>query len=398
MGEFLYEGLREGKRVKGRVEASDRREALTKLRSEGILPLEVEELRKGRAFWRREFYLGGPSEEDLSFVLLQLALLLESGIPLSKALELLATQSEDERISVALLEVKSGVERGEELSHAFRRCGIFPEFLPEMLAAAQTGENLERVFEIAGKHLETVAEVRSKVLNAITYPSIVVGFSLFALFVAVKFVVPRIARVLEGFGRELPLITKAVVLFSDLLTYALYLLPLFVLLFLYRDRVFGRERLDRFFLRLPIVGRIGFYFNLSRFAFTLYMTLSSAVPITTAYGIAVRSLTNSYMRRVLEELSPEVERGKELSRIFKRSGIFPQLFTSLVETGESSGELERMLNLNAQIYRREALRLINLWVRMVEPVSLLFIGAVVGIMVLSVLLPLSEITSLKGKP
>jgi len=398
MMEFLYEGLREGKRVKGRVEASDRREALTKLRSEGILPLEVEELRKGRAFWRREFYLGGPSEEDLSFVLLQLALLLESGIPLSKALELLATQSEDERISVALLEVKSGVERGEELSHAFRRCGVFPEFLPEMLAAAQTGENLERVFEIAGKHLETVAEVRSKVLSAITYPSIVVGFSLFALFVAVKFVVPRIARVLEGFGRELPLITKAVVLFSDLLTYALYLLPLFVLLFLYREKVFGRERLDRFFLRLPVVGRIGFYFNLSRFAFTLYMTLSSAVPITTAYGIAVRSLTNSYMRRVLEELSPEVERGKELSRIFKRSGIFPQLFTSLVETGESSGELERMLNLNAQIYRREALRLINLWVRMVEPVSLLFIGAVVGIMVLSVLLPLSEITSLKGKP
>ena len=393
MAEFLYEGLKEGKKVRGRVEASSRREVLSRLRSEGVIPLQVEELKEKKPLWKREFHLRGPSEEELSFVLLQLALLLESGVPLSRALELLASQSEDERISSALLDIKSGIERGESISSAFRRSGIFPDFLPEMLSAAETGENLERIFEIAGRHMETVAEMKSRILSAVTYPSIVIGFSLLALFVAVKFVVPRIAKVLEGFGRELPLVTKAVVLLSDLLTYLLYLSPLLVLLFIYRERLLGRERVDRLLMGLPVVGRIGYYFNLSRFAYTLYMTLSSAVPITTAYSIAVSSISNSYVRKILEELSPEVERGRELSWILRKSGLFPPLFISLVETGESSGELERMLDLCAQIYRREAIRLINFWIRMVEPLSILLIGLIVGIIVVSVLLPLSEITS-----
>ena len=397
MAEFLYEGLKEGRRVKGKVEASSRKEVLSRLKGEGVVPLHVEEVKDERPFWKKEFHLRGPSEEDLSFVLLQLALLLESGIPLSRALELLATQSEDERISSALLEIKSGIERGESLSSAFRKSGIFPDFLPEMLSAAETGENLERIFEIAGKHLETVAEMKSKILNAVTYPSIVIGFSIFALFVAIKFVVPRIARVLEGFGKELPLVTKGIVLFSEVLTYLLYLSPILVLIFLYRERIFGRERIDRFLLKLPVVGRIGYYFNISRFAYTLYMTLASAVPITTAYSIAVRSISNSYMRKILEELSQEVERGRELSWTLRRSGLFPQLFISLVETGESSGELERMLDLGAQIYRKEAVRLINFWIRMVEPLSILVIGAIVGIIVVSVLLPLSEVTSGIGR-
>ncbi len=397
MAEFLYEGLKEGRRVKGKVEASSRKEVLSRLKGEGVVPLHVEEVKDERPFWRREFHLRGPSEEDLSFVLLQLALLLESGIPLSRALELLATQSEDERVSSALLEIKSGIERGENLSSAFRKSGIFPDFLPEMLSAAETGENLERIFEIAGKHLETVAEMKSKILNAVTYPSIVIGFSVFALFVAIKFVVPRIARVLEGFGKELPFVTKAIVLFSEVLTYLLYLSPILVLIFLYRERIFGRERIDRFLLKLPVVGRIGYYFDISRFAYTLYMTLASAVPITTAYSIAVRSISNSYMRKILEELSQEVERGRDLSWTLKRSGLFPQLFISLVETGESSGELERMLDLGAQIYRKEAVRLINFWIRMVEPLSILVIGAIVGIIVVSVLLPLSEVTSGIGR-
>ncbi len=397
MAEFLYEGLKEGRRVKGKVEASSRKEVLSRLKGEGVVPLHVEEVKDERPFWKKEFHLRGPSEEDLSFVLLQLALLLESGIPLSRALELLATQSEDERISSALLEIKSGIERGESLSSAFRKSGIFPDFLPEMLSAAETGENLERIFEIAGKHLETVAEMKSKILNAVTYPSIVIGFSIFALFVAIKFVVPRIARVLEGFGKELPLVTKGIVLFSEVLTYLLYLSPILVLIFLYRERIFGRERIDRFLLKLPVVGRIGYYFNISRFAYTLYMTLASAVPITTAYSIAVRSISNSYMRKILEELSQEVERGRELSWTLRRSGLFPQLFISLLETGESSGELERMLDLGAQIYRKEAVRLINFWIRMVEPLSILVIGAIVGIIVVSVLLPLSEVTSGIGR-
>ncbi len=393
MAGFIYEGLKNGRKVRGEVEAQSRKDALLRLRSEGIRPLSIELVSKRKPFWKRELYIRKPSEEELSFILIQLSVLLESGIPLARSLELVSSQTEDSRISSALLQIKEDVERGESLAKAFRRSGIFPDFLSEMLTAAQTGENLERIFEIAGKHLETVADMKSRIVSAITYPSVVIAFSLFALFVAIKFVVPKIASVLTGFGRELPLITKAVILLSELLTYALYLSPLLILAFLYRERLFGRERLDRFLLKVPVLGKVSFYFNLSRFAYTLYMTLLSAVPITSAFRIAVGSISNTYIKERLGGLAEEIERGRSLSWVLKKSELFPPLFLNLVETGESGGELERMLSLVADLYRREALRVINLWVRLVEPLSILIIGAIVGLIVISVLLPLTEISS-----
>lgn len=397
MAQFIYEGIKQGKRVKGKVEALTRKEAISRIKGEGVLPLSVEHLSEKKPIWKREFHLRGPSEEELSFVLLQLSTLLEAGIPLAKTLELVSSQTEDERVAGALAEIKSAVERGESLSSAFKKSGIFPEFLSEMLTAAETGENLERIFAIAGKHLETVADMKSKIVGAITYPSVVIGFSIFALFVAIKFVVPKIARVLESFGGELPLVTKVVIVFSDVLTYTFYLTPLIVVVFLYREKLFGRERIDRFLLGIPVVGRISFYFNISRFAYTLYMTLLSAVPITSAFRIATGSISNLYIRNKLVSLSEEIERGRSLSWVIKNTNLFPPLFVNLVETGENSGELERMLQLASDIYKKEALRLINLWVRMIEPVSILIIGAIVGVIVVSVLLPLTEITSSIGK-
>lgn len=397
MREFAYEGLKQGRKVKGTTKAQNRRSAVEKLKNEGITPLSVEPVSDKKPFWKREFTVRKPSEEEIAFVLIQISTLLESGITLSKTLELLGTQAEDQRIGSALLEIKADIDRGESISNAFRKSGIFPEFLPEMLTAAETGENLERIFEIAGKHLETVADMKGRIVSAVTYPSVVIGFSVVALFVAIKFVVPRIARILEGFGKELPVVTKLVILFSDILTYMLYLSPLLVLVFIYRERFVSRERIHEFILKIPVVGKIGFYFNLSRFAYTLSMTLMSAVPITTAYAIAVRSVSNAYMRKKLEGLMEDIERGKSLSSLIKDTGIFPPLFINLLETGESSGELEKMLNLLSEVYKKEAIRTINTWIRLVEPFSILIIGVIVGIMVVSVLLPLTEITSGIGR-
>ncbi len=397
MKTFLYEGVKEGRKIRGKVEANSKSDALIKLKGDGIVPLSLEPLSESRPFWKREFHLKRPSEEDLAFVLIQLSILLESGVSLAKALELVSSQTEDVRIGSALLDIKSAVERGESLSSAFKRSGIFPEFLAEMLSAAETGENLEKIFHIAGQHLETVADMKSKIAGAIAYPSVVITFSIFALFVAVKFVVPRITKVLEGFGRELPLITKAILLFSDLLTYLFYLSPLILILLLYREKLIKKERLDLFLLKIPVVGKVILFFNLSRFAYTLHMTLLSAVPITTAFSISLGSVSNSYIRSRLEEFASHIEKGQSLSWAFRKSGVFPPLFVSLVETGENSGELERMLKLASELYNREAIKAINKWVRLIEPLSILIIGTIVGIIVVSVLLPLTEITSGIGR-
>ena len=394
MRTFEFEGLREGKKVKGTVEAQDRAEAISRIRTEGIVPLSVKERRRFRfdaKIFRRV------SEEDLALTLLQIQVLLEAGVPLTEALDLVSRQVKDERISSALSGIKADVERGDLISSAFRRAGIFPEFLPEMLAVAETGENLEVVFRMAGDHMRTVAEMKGRILNAVTYPAVVILMSLVALFVAVRFVVPRIAAVLEGMGRDLPFITKAVLLFADLLTYMIYVLPGIAVLLVLRRRIVSRERLDALILRLPVIGSVQLYFDLSRFAYTLHMTLSSAVPIVSAFKSATASISNTLIRKKLEEGVGDLERGRPVHWVLRRSGTLPHMFVSLVETGERSGDLERMLRVLGDLYRQEALRTINLWVRLAEPVAILVIGVVVGIIVLSVILPLTEVTSGIGR-
>lgn len=398
MAEFFFEGLREGKRVKGKISAGEKRAVIARLKADGIVPLEIREVTQKRFLLKREFHLRRPSEEDISFVLIQIGVLLEAGMTLARSLQLVAQQVEDQRISGALLAVKAEIERGESTSLAFRRTGLFPDFFCEMLTAAETGENLEKIFSVAGEHLATIADLRSRILNAVTYPAIVVGFSFIALVIALEFVVPRIAGILEGMGKELPLMTRAVILFSDIISLLIWLLPFAILLaFIMRKRLLKPENLDRILSSLPGIGRIRTYFDLSRFAYTLQITLSSAVPLVRAYDIASSSLSSIRMREYLRSRKEDIEKGVNLSAILKEGEIFPPLFVNLVETGENSGELERMLGLLADIYRRESVRMINLWTRMIEPISILIIGTIVGIIALSVILPLTEVTSSVGR-
>ncbi len=393
MKTFYYEGLQEGKRVKGTLKARDRREAITKLKREGVKLLKLKE---GKELTLKLFQKKIP-EEEIAFALIQLSTLLSSGIPLTKALELLARQTENEELSSAFVRIKNGIEKGESLQEAFSKAGVFPEFLPEMLSAVQRGENLEYIFQVAGEYLYKVSEFKSKVLSSVTYPAVIITFSFISLFIAVRFVVPRIASVLEGFGKELPLITKFVILLANLLSYLLFALPILLILFKFRTKFVSKEKLHYYLLKLPVLGKLNLYFNLSRFARVLSMLLNAAVPLDHALELSVKSINNYYLRQKLEEVIPEVKRGKSLSSLLKEIPEIPEMFKNLVETGESSGELEKMLGMLSELYEKQAERTINFWLRIVEPAAILLIGLIVGIIVVSVILPLTEITAGFGK-
>jgi len=390
MKEFVYEGYKGGRKLSGKIKAKDEVEAFKKLISEGVKPVSIQEEKKRGSF---KLFRKRVSEEELGFSLIQLSLLLSSGIPLTRALELVSAQVENESLKNAFFQAKEYVEKGYSVAEAFGRTGVFPEFLTEMLTGIQRGENLEYVFQVAGEYLQKIAEFKNKVITSVTYPAFVIIFSFLSLFIAVKFVVPRIAKVLEGFGKELPLVTKLVILFSDVLTLSLILLPLILLLFHFRERLISKERLDYLALKIPVIGKLNLYFNLSRFSRTLSMLLEASVPLSTALHIAVKSVSNTYLRKRLESLIVEVEKGKSFSSLLSREKVLPELFVNLVETGEVSGELEKTLNLLAQVYEKQAERLINFWLRLVEPVAILIIGITVGIIAFSVILPLTEIST-----
>jgi len=389
MKSYVYEGIKEGKRVKGILKAKDRRELLKNLKYEGIKPIKIEE-KKDRKF---TLFRKKVSEEELSFALIQLSVLLSSGIPLTKALELLSSQVENELLAGAINQIKSSIEKGDNLAEAFRRTDIFPEFLSEMLTVVQRGENLEYIFQVAGEYLQKIAEFKGKVISSITYPLVVILFSFVSLFIAVKVVVPKIANVLESFGKELPFITKVILVFADVLSVLLILSPLVLIAFHFREKFIKREKQHFILLNLPILGKLNLYFNLSRFSRVLAMLLSASVPINSALNLAVKSISNVYLRKKFSKLISEVEKGKSFSALLSKEKEIPELFINLVETGETSGELERMLNLLSEIYEKYSERVINFWLRIVEPLAILIIGITVGIIAVSVILPLTEITA-----
>jgi len=387
----IYKGIDQfGNLRSGKIEVPEGVSAYEVLTSQGIKPIKIEEPTK--SFWKKEIFKKKPSQEDLAFVLTQLSLLLSSGLNLLKALETASQQIEDKRIKQALLSVKEAIEKGEPIHTAFEKGEIFPEFILEMLKTAERGENLEKVLDIGGEFLRRMSEVRAKVFSSLTYPAFVIVFSFLSVLLVVKFVIPKVASVLSGLGKELPLITKILLFFSNLLGYAFYLLPLALVLLLLRRRLISKESLDRYFLKIPIFGKVSFYFQLSRFAGSLRMALFSGIPMVRALSLSIGSITNEYIRKKLEDLPEQVAKGRSLSEVLRSKEVFPPLFVSLLAVGEKSGELERSLSLLERVYDQQAMRVINLWLRLAEPIAMLVIGILVAFVVLSVILPISEIS------
>ncbi len=335
----------------------------------------------------------GIDKYELSLTLLELSTLMASGFSIIDTLRLMREQTSNKNMKKALDKIVQEIEKGKGIYRAFSEAGIFPEFFLEMLKTAERGENLQQVLSIAGEYLQKTAEARVKLLTALAYPLFVISASLLAVLVVVGVVVPRIASVLQGLGKDLPLITKALVVFAELLSYGMYLLPVLVLLYIFRFRFIKMEVWDRFILQVPLFGKISLYYNLSRLAGTLHIALSSGIPLTKALSLSLGSLSNTYLRESLRGVELEVAKGRGLSSVLREKGVLPETFVNLLALGERSGELEKSLKMLSELYERQADRVISFWLRFAEPLAMLVVGALVAVVVLSVVLPLSEISA-----
>jgi type IV pilus assembly protein PilC len=387
---FVYEGYLEGKKVKGEVEANTKQEVIKKLKEEGIAPVKIEELKRKFSL---SFKKGKPSDEDLAFILLQIDTYLKSGFQLTKALEIVSSQAEDKNLSAGLLKIKSTIENGKSVSQAFKESKLFPEFFPLMLESAQTGENLEMIFKITSDYLLSVSSIKSKVISALIYPAVILIFSVISVFVATNYVIPKIISVLQSFGKEPPLITKAMLIFAKIFNFLIFLTPILIIAYFFKDRFIKKEVFDKSLLKIPIVGKLILYFNLSRFAKVLNLSLKSNTPIQNALTYAINSISNSYLRQQLMPLIEDVSKGSNISKSIRKVKELPTLFITLLETGESSGELEKMLDTIASVYDSLIERIIDRWMKLIEPIMMLIIGAVIGIIILSVILPIMDIST-----
>jgi Type II secretory pathway, component PulF len=230
---FVYEGYLEGKKVKGELEVNTKQEVIKKLKEEGITPVKIEELKRKISL---SFKKEKPSDEDLAFILLQIDTYLKSGFQLTKALEIVSSQTEDKNLSAGLLKIKTAIESGKSVSQAFKESKLFPEFFPLMLESAQTGENLEMIFKITSDYLLSVSSIKSKVISALIYPAVILIFSVISVFVATNYVIPKIISVLQSFGKEPPLITKAILIFAKIFNFLIFLAPILIIAYFFKDR------------------------------------------------------------------------------------------------------------------------------------------------------------------
>lgn len=389
----------DGDRITGTKEAQDARAVAASLRSEGLVPVSVDEVSPKALFVeqanRRK--RGRVKQSDVAEFVRKLSVLLDASVGLVTALEDLAAQEEKERFYQVLEDVRNKVMGGNPLSNSLKdHPGVFNPLLCAMAKAGEETGRLEEVLADVAGYLETAIALKRKVKTALTYPTFVT--IVFCVAVAFMFLVllPKFEAIFSGLGRRLPLLTQWALAFSVGLRHwfpLLLLLGLAVGLGTYlagrTER--GRMCLHRLLLGIPIAGPLVMQISLARFLDTLATLQRSGVPILTSIDIAANTVGNTMIEGELRAARDGLMNGSFLSRELAKSNLFPRMMIRMISVGEQTGKMEELLSRTAAYYRAEAEAGIQRMTALIEPLIMVLMGIVVGFVVFAVYMPIFQI-------
>jgi general secretion pathway protein F len=405
MSDFAYVALdTAGRERRGSVRADNADEARAKLGARRLFVVRVDPasgsavqpLLSRNLIGRRR--LGA---KQLTIFTRQLATLAEVS-PLEEALRTIARQTEKEQVRQILMSVHGSVLEGRRLSEAMgRESASFPPLYRGMVAAGEGSGTLPVILERLADLLERQAQVRSKVLSAVAYPIVLAIVATFVVFALMVFVVPKVVEQFEDIGQTLPLLTRMVIGLSTFLAswwWAIFLvlgLILFGAVRALRDEGL-RLRADRTLLRLPLFGRLLRDLHAARMARTLSTMVASRLPLLEGLRLTTQTVHNRALRQATGEIAESVRTGGSLSGALKKAGIFPPLLVYLAASGEASGRLDLMLERAADYLEREFDSFTATALALLEPAIIIVMGAVVALIVLSILLPILQLDTLAG--
>ena len=392
-----------GKRMKGVLEADNARQIRQLLRDQGLAPLGVNAAaQSGSRPGRQRLFSLARNLSGLDRVLItrQLATLIGAGLPIEEALNAVARQSDKQHVIALVMGVRSLVLEGRSLAASL---GDFPASFNALycssVAAGEQSGYLDRVLENLASYIERQFESRRDVEMALMYPVILFGLAVLIVGALMVYVVPDMVRVLENMGRELPLITRVLIGTSEVVQawwWGLLLAAAGAMLgarnLLRQDRI--RLAWDHRKLALPLVQRITRSSSAARYANTLSILNGSGVPLVEAMRIASEVVSNAWLRRLLAEATRKVSEGASLRTGLEGVGYFPPMLLHMVASGESSGELDAMLDRVAQYQQAEVERIVTTLVTLLQPLMLLLMGLLVMVIVMAVLLPILNLNQL----
>ncbi len=387
----------QGKPVSATLEAKDKTTLVDLLRKRDLIIISVEET-KGRAL--KATARAKVKMDDLVIFSRQLATMVDSGIPLVQALDVLAEQIEKPGFQTVVAGLRDNIETGSSLSEALsRHPGIFSALFVNMVRAGESSGMLDDILERLADYLEKSNALMHKVKSSFIYPGLVVSMAIIITSVLIFKVVPTFKGIFDTLGGELPMITQILITFSDFARHSAPLLlgALFLLGFSLRRVIRtekGRMQLDKTVLRLPIVGVLLRKVAIARFSRTLSTLVKSGVPILNSLEIVARTSGNKVIEAAVDQVRTNIREGENISDPLARSGVFPPMVTRMIGVGEQTGELEKMLAKISDFYEEQVDTAVNSLTSLIEPIIIVFLGVVVGGIVAAMFLPIFKITEL----
>ena len=387
-----------GKIVQDVLEAPDEKGVAARLHEMDCIPIRIQLSRKRRAgldadvlAQLRAFFNRAGSKDVLLFTQ-DLSSLLEAGLPVDRALHILIDVAENDNFKTVVSGILKNVQGGGYLSDALSKFpNVFSHFYINMIKAGETGGVLEDVLKRLGIFLESSQDLKDYIKSALVYPIFLVCIGGISIIILMTFVIPKFSIIFADMGQSIPLTTRMLLTFSQFLSdYWWAVIGVaalgFFLLRRYLKTDAGRLKRDQYQMRLPFSGELVKKIEVARFARTLGTLIRSGVPILQALRLVKDIIRNQVVAGSLDRISDRVKEGERLSRPLEETGIFPSLAIQMITVGEETGRLDEMLLRVADNYEKNVRNIIKRLVSLLEPAMILFMGLVVGFIVISMLL------------
>ena len=404
---FRYKAISQSGRVHvGEMEAPSRTAVISRLQGTGQLPISAEEtgLQRTSSFDLRRLFTGSSrvSNQDIAVLTRELATLLQAGLPLDSALVTLAGLSASPAVQSMVTDIHNRVREGMSLSEAMlHQGGLFNRLYLNMIRAGEAGGAMHQIIDRIADYLERMTELRNTIITALIYPCILLTVAMLSVLILLGLVVPRFVPLFADAGETLPLLTRmvfgAAALFQSWWWALILAVGVAGWIFMRQlEDAEKRLRFDTWLLGLPQIGILLQQLDVARLCRTLGTLLNNGVPVLTAITLVREVIANRALAGVMDKVSASLEQGRRLAQPLKDSGLFPSLAVQLIEVGEESGELDKMLLKVAEIYDREVQSRVKRLLTLLEPVLILGLGGVIALIIVSILMAMLGLNDLVG--
>jgi type IV pilus assembly protein PilC len=403
MAVFTYRGRQGAGVVSGEIEAGDRPAAVQALRAKGVVATAVEERRGAAAAGTAPVAAtvrGKVKDKDLAIYTRQFSTMVDAGLPIAQCLTILAEQSESKVLRGVTTRIAREVEGGATLAESFRKYPkTFDNLFVNMLQVGETGGILDVVLQRLSGYIEKAAALKRKVKGAMVYPLTIVSVAVLVIIFMMTFVIPAFSEMFANLGAELPLPTQIVLWASNFTRRYVIFIILGIGLFVYAIKRYyatdqGSMLIDTFMLKLPVVGMLVRKVAVARFTRTLGTLISSGVPILDGLLITARSAGNRVVEKAVLHARSVVTAGGTLAEPLKATPVFPPMVVHMISVGENTGALDQMLGKIADFYDDEVDTAVSALTSLLEPLMIVFLGVVVGGIVVAMYLPIFKMVTL----